>query len=173
MLAGSSRFRVPGRLVGRSCKLRIASSPSAPRRDSQSFPDVREIFEQFMLRLPENLGSRRNLNGYIFTVFSVALVSFSMTTPLCFEDTLILEMKESIDTIGTLNIDVSSSPAIPATGATSRHRLFSSKSETPISPVSGNYLYFCVINKQWRNSVDYFENDSNKEQVAPGFSPVN
>jgi hypothetical protein len=117
-----------------------------------------EVMDQFMFGLTENLGAGRDGNDDIFAVFAVALVAFPVAPPLCLKEAFVLKMKEGIDPIGALNIDVSPFSAIAAAGTASWLTLLPSESKAAIAAASGNHLDFGAVNKQFGSSVDFFEN---------------
>jgi len=104
--------------------------------------------QQLVSGFPEDLRSGRNQNRDIQSIFSVPFVSLAVAASLSFKDPLILEVKQGIHPIGALDVDISALAAIAPAGPALGNKLFSSECKAAISPASGNYLYFCAINKQ-------------------------
>jgi hypothetical protein len=104
--------------------------------------------QQLVSGFPKYLSYGRNQNRYIHSIFAVPLVSLAVAASLSLEDPLILKMKQSIHTIGALDIYISALPAITAAGTAPGDKLFPPECQAAISSVSGNHLYFCSIDKQ-------------------------
>ena len=97
------------------------------------------------IRFPEYLGSRRHQYCNIGPVAAVPLGSFPVSSPLSFEDSFILEVKECIDAIGALYIHTAAIPAVSSAGTAFGNLLFSPKSDTTVTARSGNHMYFRTI----------------------------
>ena len=91
-----------------------------------------------------------------------------MAAPLRLEYALVLEVKQSIDPVGTLNVYVSSFPAVPAAGTALWHKLFSSESKTSISAASSLHFYFRTVNKQSSSDSVNQRGRTKKKGPRPG-----
>src|SRR3990172_3446125 len=98
-----------------------------------------------MFRFPAYLRARRHEHRYVDPVFAMPVVSFSVAAPLCFENPLILKMKQRVDAVRTLDVDITSLSAVSAARTSSGNKLLSAKSNAAVPSVSCNYLYFCSI----------------------------
>jgi hypothetical protein len=98
-----------------------------------------------MIGLSESLGSWGNENGYIQTVLAVALVSFSMASSLRLKYSLVLKVKQSVNPIGALDINVTALSAVPAARSASGYELLSSKGNAAVASASSNHFYLCTI----------------------------
>ena len=101
-----------------------------------------------MFRFSESLGPGRNKDNDVDTILAVPVVSFAMAAPLRLENPLVLEMEQSIDPLGALDIDVSSFSAISAARPSFGYKFLSSEGETPVASASGGHMYCCTINEQ-------------------------
>jgi hypothetical protein len=77
-----------------------------------------------------------------------------MTASLRFKDPFVLKMQESVDTFGTLDVNVSSFSAVSSARTALRDKFLSPKREAAISAGSGYDLYFGSINEH-SGSVEF------------------
>jgi hypothetical protein len=83
----------------------------------------------------------------------VPVVSFSVPTPLRFEDALVLKMEERVHAIGAFDINIPAFASVATARTASGDKLFPSKGKTAIPSISRDDLYFSAIDKQARSSV--------------------
>ncbi len=105
--------------------------------------------QQFMLRLSEDLRTWRNQNGNVQTILAMTLVPFAMAPPLGFEYSLVLKMKEGIDAIRALDINIPSLSSVSAARAAFRHEFLSPEGKAAIASSSGDHLNFRTIDEQF------------------------
>jgi hypothetical protein len=114
---------------------------------------MREIVQQHMLRFPENLGSRRQEDGYVRSVLAVPLIALSVTPTLRLEMPFELKVKQGVDPPGTLKVNIPSLPSISAARPSSRDKLLPAKGNAPVASAPREYGYFCAIDEQFPDSV--------------------
>jgi len=78
----------------------------------------------------------------------VALGPLAVRSSLRSEKALVLEMEESIDRIGTLEIDVPSLPSVSAAGTPFGHKFLPAEGDAPVASAPGDHKYFCAIDEQ-------------------------
>jgi hypothetical protein len=85
----------------------------------------------------------------------MTFIPFSVASALSFENALVLEVQQCVDALGAFDVNVSTLSPVATAGSAPGDEFLSPEGETAVPAVSGNYLDFCVINKQARGSAPH------------------
>jgi hypothetical protein len=93
-----------------------------------------------------------------------------MAPSLSLKNSLILKVKQGIHAIGAFDVNIPSLSSIASAGPTLGDEFFSSKGKAAVPSASGNYPYFCAINKQRPDPVnpDFSVAYKRRQQFLPG-----
>jgi hypothetical protein len=105
-----------------------------------------------MIRRAENLSSGRDQNDGVFSILPVAVIPLAVPSSLRFKNALVLKMKQRVDAVRALDVNVPSFASITTAWAALWNKLLAPERETAVSPAAGDYLNLCAIDKQFRNS---------------------
>jgi hypothetical protein len=103
--------------------------------------------QQLVLGLFKDLSSGRHQNDNILPIFPMPIVAFTMPSSLRLEDPFILKMKQSINALGTLYINVAAFAPIAAAWPSFGHEFFPAKCKAPVASIPCRQVYSRTINK--------------------------
>ncbi len=146
-LPGFPLFVAPRRTVGRSCKLRIASSTNPTGGDEQPLSWFDEISDHFTRLFVHDQRADRDEEGNVITVGAVPAAAFTVSPPPCLVFRVVAKVEKSIEPFRRFEVDRAATPAIPTRRASAWNKLLAAESGNSVSPISAANMDSCPVDK--------------------------
>src|SRR4051812_7560135 len=117
--------------------MRVAETAIAALGEHETFADLREIMDQRLAVLVENLRADRHLEHHRLAVGAVAVLAHAVGALRRLEVLLVAIIDQRVQPVGDLDDDVAAAPALAAAGPAELDILLAPERDAAIAAIAG------------------------------------
>ena len=145
LLARQSRIGVARRAIGRRLEMRVAEAAIAALGQHDALSDLREIGEQRLIVLIENLRSDRHLEDNVGAVRAGAVLAHAVAAGLRLEVLLVAIIDQRIEAFDAFRNDVAAAPAVAAVRSAELDELLAAERDGPCAAIARADIDFGLV----------------------------